>query len=318
MRHWGRDARGSSTWRRGLVVAVLAVLTAALLGFHAEVPNRVGNLGSLLETFLPWLGLAVPVLLVPALLRRSATALIALLLPAVLWANLFGGLLADRSGGKGDWTVVSHNVAAANTDVPGTIRTLVDSGAQIVALQELAGRQLRSYETGLAGAYPYHTVEGTVGLWSKYPIGDVSPVDLKMGWTRAFRAEVTTPQGPVAVYVAHLPSVRLKAEGGFTVNQRDLSAQALGDAIQAEPLKKVLLLGDLNGTMNDRSLAPVTSQMRSAQGAAGDGFGFSWPAAFPMARIDQIMSKGGLDPVDSRTLARDGSDHLPVAATYRY
>ncbi|MEU3558708.1 endonuclease/exonuclease/phosphatase family protein [Kitasatospora sp. NPDC006786] len=318
LRHWGRDARGSGTWRRGLVVAALAVLTAALLAFHAEVPNSVGNLGSLLETFLPWLGLAVPVLLVPALLRRSATALLALLLPVVLWVNLFGGLLSDKSGGKGDWTVVSHNVAAANTDVPGTVRTLVDSGAQIVALQELAGRQLRSYETGLAGAYPYHTVEGTVGLWSKYPIGDISPVDLKMGWIRAFRAEVTTPQGPVAVYVAHLPSVRLKAEGGFTVNQRDLSAQALGNAIQSEPLKKVLLLGDLNGTMNDRSLAPVTSQMRSAQGAAGDGFGFSWPAAFPMARIDQIMSKGGLTPVDSRTLSRDGSDHLAVAATYRY
>ncbi|MFF2116209.1 endonuclease/exonuclease/phosphatase family protein [Kitasatospora sp. NPDC058184] len=318
LRHWGRDARGSTTWRRGLVVAALAVLTAALIALHAEVPNSAGNLGSLLETFLPWLGLAVPVLLVPALLRRSATALIALLLPVVLWANLFGGLLSDKSGGKGDWMVVSHNVAAANTDVPGTVRTLVDSGAQIVALQELAGKQLRSYETGLAAAYPHHTVEGTVGLWSKYPIGDVTPVDLKIGWTRAFRAEVTTPQGPVAVYVAHLPSVRLKAEGGFTVNQRDVSAQALGDAIQAEPLKKVLLLGDLNGTMNDRSLAPVTSQMRSAQGAAGDGFGFSWPAAFPMARIDQIMSKGGLKPVDSRTLPRDGSDHLPVAATYRY
>ncbi|WP_316520917.1 endonuclease/exonuclease/phosphatase family protein [Kitasatospora brasiliensis] len=318
LRHWGRDARGSSTWRRGLVIALLAVLTAGLLAFHAEVPNSVGNLGSLLETMLPWLGLAVPVLLVPALLRRSATALLALLLPVVLWANLFGGLLSDKSGGKGDWAVVSHNVAAANTDVPGTIRTLVDSGAQIVALQELAGKHLRAYESGLAGAYPYHTVEGTVGLWSKYPIGEASPVDLKMGWTRAFRAEVTTPQGPLAVYVAHLPSVRLKAEGGFTVNQRDVSAQALGDAIEGESLKKVLLLGDLNGTMNDRSLAPITSQMRSAQGAAGDGFGFSWPAAFPMARIDQIMSKGGLAPVDSRTLPRDGSDHLPVTAGFRY
>ncbi|MFD8752933.1 endonuclease/exonuclease/phosphatase family protein [Kitasatospora sp. NPDC059577] len=318
LRDWGRDARGATTWRRGLVVAVLAALTAALFAFHAEVPNGVGNLGSLLETFLPWLGLAVPLLLVPALLRRSATALLTLLLPVVLWANLFGGLLTDKSGGKGDWTVVSHNVAAGNTDVPATVRGLVASGAQIVALQELAGRSLRSYETGLAEAYPYHTVEGTVGLWSKYPISGVSPVDLKMGWTRAFRAQVGTPQGPVAVYVAHLPSVRLKAEGGFTVNQRDASAQALGDAIQAEPVRKVLLLGDLNGTMNDRSLAPVTSQMRSAQGAAGDGFGFSWPAAFPMARIDQIMSRGGLEPVDSRTLPRDGSDHLAVVATYRY
>lgn len=318
LRHWGRDARGSGTWRRGLLIALLALLTGVLLGCHAQVPNSVGNLGSLLETFLPWVGLAVPVLLVPALLRRSATALLALLVPAVLWVNLFGGLVSDKSGGQGDWTVVSHNVEAGNTDVPGTIRGLVASGAQIVALQELAGNQLRTYESGLAGAYPYHTVEGTVGLWSKYPIGDVSPVDLKIGWTRAFRAHVTTPQGPLAVYVAHLPSVRLKAEGGFTVHQRDVSAQALGDAIQAEPVKKVLLLGDLNGTMNDRSLAPVTSQMRSAQGAAGDGFGFSWPAAFPMARIDQIMSKGGLKPVDSRTLPRDGSDHLAVAATYRF
>ncbi|MFI9320334.1 endonuclease/exonuclease/phosphatase family protein [Kitasatospora aureofaciens] len=318
LRHWGPDARGGNTWRRGLVIALLALLTAVLLAFHAEMPNSVGNLGSLLETFLPWVGLAVPVLLVPALLRRSATALLALLVPAVLWANLFGGLVSDKSGGTGDWTAVTHNVEAGNTDVPGTIRGLVASDAQIVALQELAGNQLRSYETGLAGAYPYHTVEGTVGLWSKYPIGEVSPVDLKIGWTRAFRARVTTPQGPVAVYVAHLPSVRLKAESGFTAHQRDVSAQALGDAIQAEPVKKVLLLGDLNGTMNDRSLAPVTSQMRSAQGAAGDGFGFSWPAAFPMARIDQIMSKGGLKPVDSRTLPRDGSDHLAVAATYRY
>ncbi|MEV7603126.1 endonuclease/exonuclease/phosphatase family protein [Kitasatospora sp. NPDC089797] len=318
LRYWGRDTRGSGPWRRGLLTALLAVATAGLLAFHARVPNSVGNLGSLLETFLPWVGLAVPVLLVPALLRRSATALVALLLPAVLWVNLFGGLVSDKSGGKGDWTVVSHNVAAGNTDVPGTVRGLVDSGAEIVALQELAGPQVRAYETGLAGTYPHHTVEGTVGLWSKYPITDVSPVDLKIGWTRAFRAQVGTPQGPVAVYVAHLPSVRLKAEGGFTVHQRDVSAQALGDAIQAEPVQKVLLLGDLNGTMNDRSLAPVTSQMRSAQGAAGDGFGFSWPSAFPMARIDQIMSKGGLRPVDSRTLPRDGSDHLAVAAAYTY
>ncbi|MDY0814991.1 endonuclease/exonuclease/phosphatase family protein [Kitasatospora purpeofusca] len=318
VRDWGRDARGSTTWWRGLVLAVLALLTGALLAFHAEVPNSVGNLGSLLETFLPWLGLAVPVLLVPALLRRSATALLALLVPVAIWANMFGGLLTDKSGGTGDFTVVSHNVAAANTDPQATVRMLEKSGAQIVALQELAGRPLRALESGLAASYPYHAVEGTVGLWSKYPIGDVSVVDIKMGWTRAFRAEVTTPKGPLAVYVAHLPSVRLKAEGGFTVNQRDVSAQALGDAVEAEPLKKVLLLGDLNGTMNDRSLAPITSQMRSAQGAAGDGFGFSWPASFPMARIDQIMSKGGLDPTDSRTLERDGSDHLAVAATYRY
>ena len=69
----GGDARGRTPWTRGRVLASLAVLVAGLLAFHSVVPNTVGNLGSLLETFLPWLGLAVPVLLGLALLRRSAT-----------------------------------------------------------------------------------------------------------------------------------------------------------------------------------------------------------------------------------------------------
>ncbi|GAA2144658.1 endonuclease/exonuclease/phosphatase family protein [Kitasatospora kazusensis] len=321
----GRPARPSTParadwrdWRRGWILAVLAVLVALLLGLHASLPNEFGNLGSLLETFLPWFGLAVPVLLLLALLRRSATALSAVLLPAIVWLNLFGGLLTDKSTGKGDFTVLTHNVAADNADPAGTVRLLNGSGAQIVALEELAGAALPAYTKGLAATYPYHAVEGTVGLWSKYPLADVSVVDIRIGWTRAFRATVTTPEGPLAVYVAHLPSVRVKFDAGFTAGQRDVSAQALGNAIQAEPLKKVLLLGDLNGTVNDRSLAPVTSQLRSAQGAAGDGFGFSWPAAFPMARIDQILSKGGLRPTDSWVLPRDGSDHLAVAAAYRY
>jgi hypothetical protein len=54
----------------------------------------------------------------------------------------------------------------------------------------------------------------------------------------------------------------------------------------------VVLLGDLNGTMDDRAFADITSQMHSAQDAAGDGFGFSWPAKFPVARIDQILVRG--------------------------
>jgi vancomycin resistance protein VanJ len=105
----------------------------------------------------------------------------------------------------------------------------------------------------------------------------------------------------------------VKLQAGFTARQRDRSADALGEAIATESLQKVVLLGDLNGTMNDRALNAVTSQMRSTQGAAGSGFGFSWPATFPMARIDQIMVKG-IEPVTSWTLPRTGSDHLPIAA----
>jgi vancomycin resistance protein VanJ len=307
---WRRDPR---IWRRGIVVAVLAVLLALVMVLHAQIPNKVGNLGSLTETFLPWFGVFVPVLLVLALVRRSATALIAVVLPAAVWLNLFGGLLTDKTGSGGDLTVATHNVNADNADPSGTARDVAASGADVLALEELTESAVPVYEKALAPTYKYHEVVGTVGLWSKYPLSDTKAVDIKLGWERAMRATLATPEGEVAVYVAHLPSVRVKLEAGFTARQRDKSADALGEAIADEPIERVVLLGDLNGTMNDRALNAVTAQMRSTQGAAGSGFGFSWPASFPMARIDQIMVRG-VEPAASWTLPETGSDHLPVAA----
>jgi vancomycin resistance protein VanJ len=300
-------------WRRGLVVAALAVILALVMVLHAQIPNTIGNLGSLTETVLPWLGVLIPVLLALALIRRSATALIAVLLPSAVWLNLFGGLVTDKTGSGGDLTVATHNVNADNVDPSGTARDVAASGADVVALEELTETAVPVYEKTLASTYKYHQVVGTVGLWSKYPMSDTKSVDIKLGWERAMRSTVTTPEGKVAVYVAHLPSVRVKLEAGFTARQRDKSADALGEAISDEPIQQVVLLGDLNGTMNDRALKAVTAQMRSTQGAAGSGFGFSWPASFPMARIDQILVKG-VEPVTAWTLPETGSDHLPIAA----
>jgi vancomycin resistance protein VanJ len=306
-----RNDRG--IWRRGIVLAAFALVLALVMGLHARIPNTIGNLGSLTETFLPWLAVLIPVLLVLALVRRSATALIAVLLPAIVWLNLFGGLLADRTGGGGNLTVATHNVNADNPDPAGTARDVAASGADVVALEELTASAVPVYEQALDSTYKYHSVQGTVGLWSKYPLSGAKPVDIKLGWTRAMRATVTAPEGQLAVYVAHLPSVRVKIEAGFTARQRDKSADALGEAIADEKLQQVVLLGDLNGTMNDRALNAVSAQMRSTQGAAGSGFGFSWPASFPMARIDQILVKG-VEPLTSWSLPETGSDHLPIAA----
>ncbi|GGX09528.1 endonuclease/exonuclease/phosphatase family protein [Streptomyces chartreusis] len=300
-------------WRRGIVLAAVAVVLALVMGLHARIPNAIGNLGSLIETFLPWLGLLIPVLVVLGLVRKSATALIAVLLPAIVWLNLFGGQLSDKTGSGGDLTVATHNVNADNPDPADTAQDVAASGADVVALEELTADAVPTYEKALASTYKYHSVQGTVGLWSKYPLSGVRSVDIQLGWTRAMRAAVTTPAGQVAVYVAHLPSVRVKMEAGFTARQRDKSADALGEAIADEPLQKAVLLGDLNGTMNDRALRAITAQMRSTQGASGSGMGFSWPASFPMARIDQIMVKG-IEPMSSWTLPETGSDHLPIAA----
>ncbi|MEY9835886.1 endonuclease/exonuclease/phosphatase family protein [Streptacidiphilus sp. EB103A] len=315
-------------WKRGPVLAALALLLGLVLLLHARIPNGgTGNLGSLVETFLPWFGLFVPVLLAGALWRRSASATVALLLPVAVWLNLFGGLLGDRSHPGGDLTVVEQNVNAGNPDPARTARDLAGSGADLLALVELTPQATGTYEQGLAKAYPYHTVQGTVGLWSRLPLSDTRPIDIvdygslaatkpvatEPASNRALRTTVATDHGPLTVYVAHLGSVRVMPRGGFWTASRDIGAQALGRAVAADPSQRVVLLGDLNGTMDDRAFAVLTSQLRSVQAVAGDGFGFSWPADFPVARIDQILVRG-VRPESSWVLSATGSDHLPVAA----
>nr|WP_239089339.1 endonuclease/exonuclease/phosphatase family protein [Sphaerimonospora thailandensis] len=314
-----RAASRRGPWKRGLLLAVLALLLGLLMLLHAKIPNRIGNLGSLVETFLPWLGLFIPVLSAGALWRRSASAAVALLLPVMVWLNLFGGLLGDKSRPGGDLTVVSHNIDTGHPDPAAVARDVAASGADVLALVELTAQTLGTFEKGLAKAYPYHTVRGTVGLWSRLPLSDTRPIDIMMdsgplmAYNRALRTTVATDQGPLAVYVAHLGSVRVNPRMGFWTAQRNRGAQALAKAIAAEQNERVVLLGDLNGTMDDRAFAGLTSQLRSAQDVAGDGFGFSWPAKFPMVRIDQILVRG-VEPANSWVLPATGSDHLPVAA----
>ncbi|MFD6549900.1 endonuclease/exonuclease/phosphatase family protein [Streptomyces sp. NPDC058398] len=306
--------RDRSSWTRGRVLAVTAAVTAVLLTFHRLVPNTPGHLGSLLESFLPWSGLVIMLLLGLALLRRSALALLALLLPAAAWTYLFGGLLLPGAPpGAHDLVVVQHNASDENTDPAGTARSLADAEPDLIALEELLPAALPVYERTLAPRYPYHAVVGTVGLWSKHPLTDVrklpiKPPEITEPWSRGLRGVVHIRHREIAVYVAHLPSVRVRATG-LASARRDESAGLLGKAVTAEKLRTVILLGDLNSTVGDRGLTPLSSQMN----VPARGFAFSFPAAFPVARIDQIMARSATVG-HLRTLPATGSDHLPITA----
>jgi vancomycin resistance protein VanJ len=288
-----------------------ALFVAALLAFHRFVPNTLLHLGSLLETLLVWLALAVPVLVEVALLRRSRLALVAALLPAIAWLAVFGGLFLPASDDRYDLTVVQHNVSDVNPDPAGAARVLASARPDLIGLAEVT---VPAYQATLGERYPNHTVHGTVGLWSRYPIVesrhlDIKPSGLAADWNRGLRAVVRTPHGDIAVYVAHLPSVRLSPTSGFNTTRRDDSARRLGAALRAEPLSRVILIGDLNATVDDRGLRPISSQLTWAP----SGQALSWPASFPVARIDQIMTRGAR-VTRVWTLPQTASDHLPLAA----
>ncbi|MFI1357443.1 endonuclease/exonuclease/phosphatase family protein [Streptomyces sp. NPDC020898] len=306
--------RGRPWWEYGIVGGAVGV--AGLLVLHSVVPNGVGRLGSALETFLPWLGVAVPLLGGLALFRRSVPGLVACLLPALAWVWLFGGLWFVSGPDSYDLSVVQHNVADDNPDPAGTARALLATGAELVAVQELTPAARSGYEDVLGATRPHRAVHGTVGLWSSYPLSDVRAVDIRPagfpdGWQRGLRATVAAPEGAVAVYVVHLPSVRLGASG-FASAARDESAALLGAVVADDPADRLLVVGDLNGTVQDRGLAPLTSRLA----APDSGFAFSWPASLPVARIDQVLGRGVV-VTEVSALDATGSDHLPVVARVR-
>ncbi|MGP3918506.1 endonuclease/exonuclease/phosphatase family protein [Nonomuraea sp. 10N515B] len=299
-----------------VVVLALAALTATVLAFPRVVPNGIGHLGSLVETFLPWLVLIVPVLLGLAWWRRSAVSALAALLPAIAWLAQFGGYVLPQEEQPHHLVAVQHNVSDENTDPAGTAGKLIATRPDLIGLEELVPATMPAWDAALRPDYPYRTVQGTVGLWSRHPLAEVAPVDIRPqdvgpDWNRGLRAVARTPHGDIAIYVAHLPSVRIGL-GGFDSVRRDESARRLGALLAAEPVDRMLLLGDLNSSVDDRGLRPVLSLMA----APPRDFAFSWPARAPLARIDQILTRA-MTVTELRSLPRTGSDHLPIAAHIR-
>jgi len=293
---------------RGIVVVVSAVVAVVLAG-HRLIPV-LGGFTTIVESVLPWLGWIVPLLLVAAALARSAVATAAALVPGVVWAVMFGStLVRSPPGGPSDLAVGTVNVGVRNNASGEAVRAIADD-LDLLAAQELtpggpAAKQLNR-------TFKHRYAVSTVGLWSRYPISKRKPLDVGMGWVRALRAVVTTPKGEVTVYVMHLASAR----PGHT-DSRDTSLAQARKLIDADTSERVLLLGDLNTATTDRGMRGLTPPLTDAQAAAGDGFGFTWPAEFPITRPDHILFRG-MTATEAGVAPATGSDHRAAVASLRF
>lgn len=304
---------GKSAWQRGRLLALGSLVAAVLLVAHDVVPNRWGNLGSLVQSFLPWLGLAVPLGILAALLRRSALAILAVLLPLAAWIWVFLPQVRPVDPEPGDLTVVQHNASDTNSDVAGTAEVLLAAEPDVVTLTEVSDTVAEQYTQELGEALPHHETQGTVGVWSRFPLEGATAVDIRpegidASWDRCLRVAIQREGGAVALFVAHLPSVRL-GSGGFETELRNASALALADAVDAEESETVIVAGDLNAVLADGAIAPLTNLVT----APTTGFQFTYPEAFPVAQIDHVLARGAT-VTEVRTLDRTASDHLPLVA----
>jgi vancomycin resistance protein VanJ len=123
---------------------------------------------------------------------------------------------------------------------------------------------------------------------------------------------VDTPEGPFVLYVVHLPQASL-GDQGFA-KARDAALARLVKTVRADHAAKLAVVGDINVAQTDRRFSDLTGLgLTSAQAAAGRGFGFTWPAEFPVVRLDDMLVRGA-DPVRSVVLSAlsGGKTHLPI------
>lgn len=289
----------------------LAGVTALLILGHRLVPD-VAGVGSLIDTAAPWLGLAIPMLALAALVLRSRPAALSVIAPLVAWLIAFGSAWLPSGGGAVDLRVASQNVRANNADPAATVEAVEATGADIIGLQEVTDQAAPRIAAALHGRYPYHVSESTVELWSRYPISHFTGVDLGLSWTRALRAEITSPKGALTVYVVHLASAR----AGATAT-RDSTMTALVERVKADASNRIVVIGDLNTASTDRVLAPLTDLLHDTQQAAGVGLGFTWPSGFPLTRPDHVLFRG-LHAASACVVKTPGSDHCAVTAGLRF
>ncbi|MFJ2029346.1 endonuclease/exonuclease/phosphatase family protein [Streptosporangium sp. NPDC087985] len=293
--------------RRSIIAAAGAL--ALVLGGHRLLPE-LGGLTPVLESVLPWLGVAVPVLLVAALLTRSWRVSVAALLPAAVWGVMFGPvLLHSPPGGPSDLSVATLNVGVTNAASGQAVRAL-SKGRDLVAAQELTGGGPAAKE--LSKRFPHHYQVSTIGLWSRFPIVDARKADIGLDWVRALRVVVRTPKGKLTVYVMHLASAR----PGRTA-QRDETLLHARRLIDGDDSEHLLLLGDLNTATTDRKRSNLVPPLSDAQQEAGSGFGFTWPSSFPVTRPDHILYRG-LTATSAGVEKAAGSDHRAAVATLRF
>ena len=339
-----RAHRASSMRRQtSSAIAVLGWLAVSFLVLHRYLPD-VGGVGSLLETWLPWIAVPVVALLVAAGIVHTRRALIATLAAALVWTALYGPSLLPRgSDAPAQLHIFSEDVNGVTGEVTTSGTMALAQHADIVALEDVYSNVSQSSSvSALNNAYKYHVTEYEFGLWSRYPISAEKPITL--GTTQddavsldtqsagmaaatagtpvigALEATISMPDGkPLTVYLLHLPQPVLGNQG--FAKARDAALTQLVAVLKADSSPRLAVIGDVNVAATDRQFSQLTRGvgLQSAQQVAGSGFGFTWPAEFPIVRLDDVLTRG-LQPLRSSVLPAiaGGQSHLPIEVDLDY
>lgn len=253
---------------------------------------------------------------------RATAAL--LLVPWISW--LARGPLPQPGEVSPPVRIMTYNIhsgfgAAGRHDPEAIARVIEDSGAGIVALQEVSRVRLLDGGTDLAGwlsrrldmPVVFRGTEEPIwgnAILSRYPISRSGAADLPREGALIGRGYLWVELDvgfPLLVINAHLHHI----EEDHHIRQ--VEVPVLLEFWDQRP--HTVLLGDLNAEPHYPEMAlPAEAGLIDAWEAAGAGLGFTWSAADPLKRIDWIWTSPDLRATRISVIPTLASDHLPVVA----
>jgi endonuclease/exonuclease/phosphatase family metal-dependent hydrolase len=232
-----------------------------------------------------------------------------------------------------EFVVATYNVLYLNRDLPALARTIRETKAELVALQETNPESERFLRRELGGVYRHMTFRGGnrsdgFGFLSQSTLRNFAFVDPLPGWRGAWIAEAALGGTNVQFVSVHLATPRIKGPPSLAgvmkafQEAEDIHAREIRSLhAQISTNLPVVVLGDFN------SFSFFTAPVFLREHGYVDSFAAVTPEADQKGtwltkngevdlqfRIDFIFHTQDLRTRESRILRSQASDHFPVVS----
>lgn len=297
------------TIRRQLMLATLLLVAGCVLAFAPDA-----FLPMLARAFARWWALAFMLLVALAAVRRAWWLALGGLIAAALALPQASApsVVAVAVAGRSDLRVAHLNVLQPNQRHAEAIRSILESEADLVSVQEVDAEWSAALRAGLRERYPHQVVVPRtncygIALFSRRPLLRAEPFEV--AGNTFIEAEVGVGGATVRVFAVHANS-----PGAYDhYRRRNLQLAELARRARRSE-QPVLLIGDLNTVHWDDAYRGLCA--RSGLRPVNPPGLATWPAIGPLAFIplDHVLVSGGLRPSAVRTFRIAGSDHRGLLA----
>jgi vancomycin resistance protein VanJ len=301
---------------------------AIIIGWQIAINTGIRDywLVELLNNFGVWFYLPLAIFLPWLINRKMRKQLgILLLIPVLLftWEYSWCLLPGDSNSGGTSLRVMSWNLHYDNPNPSAIGEVIKSQHPDVIAVQELVGSTATPLTQVLSRELPYSAIstDFEFGVWSRYPVESNQPPEIDRRKGQFQQVKMSIEGREIELINVHLSTPAYRVErwgfipvfGDYNTHKQARIYTQLFSHLQGikAPL---LVVGDFNTSDRHDRYRRMSKLLTNAFERAGWGFGLTYPAVFPLVRIDHIFHSSHWYTHSAWTAKGVGSDHQYLVA----